>query len=58
MKITITDNPDKTSNDALLVNNISFDEFWQQHICPNTEYEELEFFDEPKAIRLGLCVCQ
>jgi hypothetical protein len=51
MKITITDNPDKTSNDALLVNNISFDEFWQQHICPNTEYEELEFFDEPKAIR-------
>lgn len=51
MKITITDNPDKTSNDALLVNNISFDEFQQQHICPNTEYEELEFFDEPKAIR-------
>lgn len=50
MKITITDNPDKTSNDALLANNISFDEFWQQYICPNTEYEELEFFDEPKAI--------
>lgn len=51
MKITIIDNPDKTSNDALLANNISFDEFWQQHICPNREYEELEFFDEPKAIR-------
>jgi hypothetical protein len=51
MKIVITDNPNKTSNDALLANNISFDGFWQQHICPNTEYEELEFFDEPKAIR-------
>lgn len=51
MKITIIDNPDKTSKDALLANNISFDEFWQQHICPNREYEELEFFDEPKAIR-------
>lgn len=51
MKIIITDNPDKTSNDALLANNISFDEFWQKYICPNTEYEEPEFFDEPKAVR-------
>lgn len=51
MKITITDNPDKTSDDALLVNNMSFAEFWQQHICPNTEFEEIEFFDETKAIR-------
>lgn len=51
MKIIITDNPDKTSNDALLANNISFGEFWQKHICLNTEYEELEIFDEPKAIR-------
>lgn len=51
MKITITDNLDKTSNDALLANNMSFDEFWKRHICPNTEYEELEFFDEPLAIK-------
>ena len=51
MKIIITDNPDKTSNDALLANNMSFDEFWEKYICPNTEYEELEFFDEPKAIK-------
>lgn len=50
MKIIIKDNPDKTSNDALLANNMSFDAFWQKYICPNTEYEELEFFDEPKAI--------
>lgn len=51
MKIIITENPDKTSNDALLANNITFDEFWQQYICPNTEFEELEFFDKPVAIR-------
>lgn len=51
MKIVITDNPDKSSNDALLANGISFDEFWKQYICPNTEYEELEFYDEPLAIK-------
>ena len=50
MKIIITDNPDKNSNDALLANGISFDEFWQQYICPNTDYEELKFYDEPLAI--------
>ena len=51
MKIVITDNPDKSSNDALLANGISFDEFWKQYICPNTEYEELEFYNEPLAIK-------
>ena len=51
MKIIITDNPDKTSNDALLANNMSFGDFWEKHICPNTEYEELEFYDEPSAIK-------
>ena len=51
MKIIITDNPDKNSNDALLANNISFHEFWKRYICANTEYEELEFLDKPKAIR-------
>lgn len=51
MRIIITDNPDKSSNDALLANGASFDKFWEQHICPNTEYEELEFYEEPLAIR-------
>lgn len=51
MKIVITDNPDKNSDHALLANGMCFDEFWKQYICPNTEYEELEFYDEPLAIR-------
>jgi len=49
-KIVITDNPDKNSNDALLVNNISFQEFWDKHICPNTNYQEMEFRNEIKGI--------
>lgn len=51
MRIIITDNPDKSSDDALLANGMSFDNFWQKYICPTTEYEELEFYDEPLAIR-------
>jgi hypothetical protein len=51
MKVIITDNPDTGSNDALLANNMGFDEFWKQYICSNAEYEELEFYDEPLAIR-------